>query len=261
MPTDERPRDRSTDKRSVRIYLDQDLYDELVRRADRAREKPSSPASRVLALWLTGQLVDIDRPRPLAATRSHSQPPLEISNDVQKVSKNGRKGPKKCPPLAAGSPHLSMYPLVHVPNGSNSHLNVTPSKLTHRDMARALAKVYPHGWSAGGTKRQPGIKQSTVAIGVALRGGATYEHILSGAEAYAAALGDQDRQYAPAMHRWLSREGWLEVPEQVKTKAEHRGNPGTSVEEIRAANAAAEDGSTWADAGLLARVKRIGRAE
>jgi len=128
-------------------------------------------------------------------------------------------------------------------------------------MARALAKTYPHGWSEGGTKRQPGIKQAAAALGVALRGGATYERILAGAEAYAAALGDQDRQYAPAMHRWLSREGWLEVPERVKTKAEHRGNPGTPVEEIRAANAAAEDGSTWADAGLLARVKRIGRAE
>jgi len=135
---------------------------------------------------------------------------------------------------------------------------VSPPK-TLRDQARALAKVYPHGWSEGGAKRAPGIKQSTVALGVALRGGATYEHILAGAGAFAQATAS-DAQFNPAMHRWIAREGWLEVPERVEQRQQMVGNPPESDRErATRKRAEAQAEAEGADPAFLEAASRLSR--
>jgi hypothetical protein len=253
---DDRPRERSTDKRAVRVYLDHDLYDELKRRADRAREKPSSPASRVLALWLTGQLVDIDCPQPAAASGSQSQPLVE-----------------ECSDLAAGSPHVSMYPCIHSPidppvQAPPTAAEPAPEPRKQRTTG-ALTKdelvwfdrfwsLVPKKASKGGAKR--------AWRGAVVRAGGV-EPILTGMEAYATKVRTAGTEASKIKHPsgWLRDDRWEDEPEpDFEAPDVLYGNPAPSeaeVEDFRRAKARAEaEGpDPEFEALLAAKLGKIGR--
>ena len=80
-------------------------------------------------------------------------------------------------------------------------------------MAEELSAVYPHGSSDSGRRREPGIKASAATLRRLLGAGTEFPAILEAAQRLSGQIrGSDEARYQPAMHRWLSRELWREVP-------------------------------------------------
>lgn len=210
-------RARVKDKKAVRVYLDLDLFDELERRTIRAREKVSSLASRIIAMYLQGHLVD---PLELAA-RSQPQPVSTTSKLAERAESDNSQpgaatlnqpetnsGGHSQPAAVSGSPHESMNPSL-LPQERDEEEDTDLDLLS---VATKLARSDLNDWEEGFVR---GVRAS---------------------------LTKGDSLTEDQVEKLREIHDLRERPSQTC-----HGNPGTTLDEIRGANAANNDGSTWGE--------------